>query len=487
MPSSSRSPRLIALFVALGLLASACGGERPTIEEGGASREVTAEDESPTTTGAPASEPVTLRLGVGGPWTGDPADAGPTVVANRVIAGLLHEGLTAVDGNGAIVPGLAERWFVSDDRLQWTFVLPEGLTDNLGGVLTARDVKASLERLAERGPADQQVVALRAIDGWEAFVAGSSGGAAGIAAADDSTLVITLTTPFEPLGAVLADPAFGITGTTDDGAVRTTGAYRYGGDDTLVAVDPDSGVPTVELVSTNGNGGALLASGAVDWAVLLPRDTNDMVPGDVIRQPLGLQTGIVVRLPDGDERGAVLSALNGTELALELSNSSVAISPGVAGSDDDLPSTVTVHLPEGPLGALAPELERQLERAGAQPEILVVAPDVFAAAVLDGTAQVFPMAVAGSGFARSTIAGGWPGGLDDVFGTADEARSELLASLWAEQDPAQRTLLITAAEERLREERLWLPVANAEVRIGLSAEMAPLRVLADGTLDLSGF
>lgn len=487
MPCSFRLPRLLAAIVALGLLVSACGGERPTIEEGGASREVTVDDENPTTTRAPESEPVTVRLGVGDTWTGDPADAGPTAVANRVIAGLLHEGLTAVDGNGAIVPGLAERWFVSDDRLQWTFVLPEGLTDNLGATLTARDIKASLERLAARGPADQQVVALRAVDGWDAFVAGSSGGAAGIAAADDSTLVITLTTPFEPLGAVLADPAFGVTGTTDEGDVRTTGDYRYGDDGTLVAVDSDSAVPTVELVSTNGNGGALLASGDVDWAVLLPRDTNDMVPGDVIRQPLEVQTGIVVRLPDAGQRGAVLSALNGTELALELTNASVAISPGVAGSAADLPPAVTVHLPEGPLAALAGELSSQLERAGTEPEILVIAPDAFATAVLDGTAQIFPMVMAGSGFARSTIAGGWPGGPDDVFGTADDARAALLEALWAEPDPAQRTLLITAAESRLREERLWLPVANAEVRIGLSAEMAPLRVLADGTLDLSGF
>lgn len=488
MPSSSRLPRLLAAFVALGLLATACGGERPTLEEGGASREVTVDDDSPTTTRSESTVPLNLRLGVGDTWTGDPADAGPTTVANRVIAGLLHESLTAVDAGGAIVPGLAERWFVSDDRLQWTFVLPLGLTDNLGEPLTARDVKASIERLAERGPSDQQVVALRAVEGWDAFVAGRSGGASGIAAADDSTLVVTLSTPFEPLGALLAEPAFGVTGLADDGTVRTTGDYRYGDDDTLVAVDPDSDVPTIELVSVDGNGAALLASGAVDWTVLAPRDTDDLVPGDVIRQPLELQTGIVVRLADVDERGAVLNALNGTELALELTNVSVAVSPGVDGSLADLPATVTVHVPEGPLTDLGPELEAQLERAGAEADIVVLAPDAFAAAVLDGTAQIFPMVMAGSGFSRSAaVAGAWPGGPDDVFGTTDEARSELLAALWAEQDPTQRILLITAAEARLRDDRLWLPVANAEVRIGLSAAMAPLRVLPDGTLDLSGF
>ena len=34
---------------------------------------------------------------------------------------------------------------------------------------------------------------------------------------------------------------------------------------------------------------------------------------------------------------------------------------------------------------------------------------------------------------------------------------------------------------------LWLPLANAEVRVGLGANMGPVRILPDGTLDLSGF
>lgn len=488
MPFVPRFPRLIAALAALGLVAGACAGERPSVEESGASREVTTAQDETTTTAAPDAEPLTLRLAVSGDWQGDPGDAGPTSVANRVIAGLLHEGLTSVDAIGAIEPGLAERWFVSDDRLQWTFVLPAGLTDNLGAPLTARDVKASLEALAARGAADQVVAALSPIAGWDAFVAGESGGASGLAATDDTTLVISLATPFEPLPAVLADPAYGITGRTADGAPRTTGAYRYGDDGMLVAVDPAAGVPEIELVPVDGNGGALLAAGRVDWAVLSPRDVDDAVPGSIIRQPLELRTGIVVRLADADQRGAVLGALNGAELALDLANATVAVSPGVVGSSDDLPGALTVHVPEGPLAALAPELDAQLSDAGVEVETVVVDAATFAAAVLDGSATVFPMVMAGSGFARSTgIAASAPGGPDDVFGLDDDARADIVASLWAEPDPAQRALLLQTAEERLRAERLWLPVANAEVRIGLAESMTPLRVFADGTLDLWGF
>ncbi|MEO0494251.1 MAG: ABC transporter substrate-binding protein [Actinomycetota bacterium] len=488
MPLRVRSPRLILGFAALALLTSACSGARPTLEESSAAREVTSADE-PITTGVPVVDDTrTLRLAVGDDWLGDPADAVPTAVALRVVAGLLHEGLTAIEADGSVVPALAERWFVSDDRLQWTFVLPEGSTDNLGSPLTARDVKASLERLAERGPADQAVTALHPISGWDAFVAGESGGAAGLAATDDTTLVITLDLPFEPLGAVLADPAFGITGTTADGAVRTTGAYRYESDTLLVSADPDAAIGAVELVRVDGNGGALLAADRVDWAVLGPRDTSETVAGSVIRQPLDLRTGIVVRLAEVDQRAAVLSVLNGAELALDLPNATVAVTAAVNGSVDALPSRLIVHLPEGPLAGLATELEAQLVDAGVEADVRILDAAGFAAAVAAGEAVVFPMVVAGSGFTRSTgVAASAPGGPDDVFGIDADERGRLVEELWAERDPVQRELVLRTLEEQLRAEHVWLPLANAEVRIGLGADLVALRTAPDGTLDLRGF
>ena len=46
-----------------------------------------------------------------------------------------------------IIPDLAERWEISDDRLTYTFYLREGVVFHNGAPLTSRDVKVSLERI----------------------------------------------------------------------------------------------------------------------------------------------------------------------------------------------------------------------------------------------------------------------------------------------------------------------------------------------------
>lgn len=470
------------------MAAAACAGDRPTLEESGASREVEA---AVPTTAAPAADGtggLTLRLAVGSGWSVDPADASPTAVVDRVIAGLLFEGLTRVDRGGTVQPALAERWFVSDDRLRWTFVLPDGLTDNQGLSITARDVKASIERLAGRGPADQSVVQLGAISGWDAFVAGSSGGAAGITAADDRTLVIRLDAPFEPLAAVLAEPAFGFWALASDSSVRTTGAFTLGAEDELIAVDPEAAVSRIELVVAEQSVEALLADGVVDWGVLAASEDGASVPGAVLRQPLDLRSGLVVRLPDAAARHALLGVLNSAELALELDHVTVAVAPTVDARPEALPGSVTVHLPSGPLASIEAELERQLDAAGVDATFSVLEATEFAAAVASGEASVFPMVMAGSGFRRSVgVSGALPGGVDDLFGADDPARSELVADILASADPDDRSVLVDALEQELADDHLWLPLGNLEVRIGLSERMGELRVLPDGTFDLSGF
>lgn len=469
------------------LVAGACAGDRPTLEEPGASREV--EEAAPSTSGPPAEgDGSTIRLAVGSGWSADPGDAGPGAATDRVIAALLYEGLTRIDRSGTAQPALAERWFVSDDRLVWTFVLPEGLTDNHGLAVTARDVKASLEQLAARGAADQSVVQLSPITGWGAFAAGSSGGATGITAADQQTLVIELDHPFEPLAEVLAQPAFGVTGLAADGTTRTTGAYTFGDTDELIAVDPVAPVARIELVSAEQSVEMLLADGMVDWGVLDAADDGTTVPGPVLRQPLDLRSGLVVRLDDPVERQAVLGALNGTELALELEDITVAIAPVVEPLPESLPAALTVHVPEGPLAMLAPELERQLQAMGVEPTVVLLPSADFADAVASGEAEVFPMVMAGSGFARSAgVAASFPGGVDDVFGLEGSVRAELVRDIFDTTDVDERRVLIEALDQELHRQHVWLPLGNTEVRAGLGAEMGALRVLPDGTFDLSGF
>ena len=59
----------------------------------------------------------------------------------------LYEALTAVDGDGAIQPLLAESWEVSDDALTYTFTLKDGITFQDGSPVQARDVVYSVDRL----------------------------------------------------------------------------------------------------------------------------------------------------------------------------------------------------------------------------------------------------------------------------------------------------------------------------------------------------
>ena len=161
----ARSRPLSACLLAL-VLAASCSAERATLGDPSASRAVEAgADGAPSTTSTAPALIDTVRLAIGADWSGDPADAGPPSASTRVVAGLLHEGLTSLEADGSVVPGLAERWFVSEDRRQWTFVLSPDLTDGLGNPLTARDVKASFEAIGDRGPADPAVADLWPIDG----------------------------------------------------------------------------------------------------------------------------------------------------------------------------------------------------------------------------------------------------------------------------------------------------------------------------------
>ena len=80
-----------------------------------------------------------------------------------------------------------------------------------------------------------------------------------------------------------------------------------------------------------------------------------------------------------------------------------------------------------------------------------------------------------------------PDGIGDVFGVASPERSDLVAAVLSERDPASRSVLITALRERLLAEHLLLPVATFEVLVGLGPGMDRLVTLSDGTLDFSGF
>ena len=89
------------------------------------------------------------RLGV------DP-DEVPVVTRDAVTYANIFEGLTRFASDGSIIPGLAESWEISDDGLEYTFKLAEGVKFHDGTDFDAEDVKFSLDRARAEDSANAQ-------------------------------------------------------------------------------------------------------------------------------------------------------------------------------------------------------------------------------------------------------------------------------------------------------------------------------------------
>src|SRR5438067_8319722 len=79
-------------------------------------------------TGCGQRRPEAVAVSVIGPQPRlrDPAAAGPVTAGDTVLMANVARGLVMFDAGGDIVPGLAERWNVSEDGLSYTFRLEAG-------------------------------------------------------------------------------------------------------------------------------------------------------------------------------------------------------------------------------------------------------------------------------------------------------------------------------------------------------------------------
>ncbi|MBX2878385.1 MAG: hypothetical protein KTR32_00555 [Granulosicoccus sp.] len=64
-----------------------------------------------------------------------------------IVQSTVYEGLTAIQQDLSVAPGLASSWTVSDDSLTYTFSLPAGVTFHDGSTMDAEDVAASIRRV----------------------------------------------------------------------------------------------------------------------------------------------------------------------------------------------------------------------------------------------------------------------------------------------------------------------------------------------------
>lgn len=71
--------------------------------------------------------------------------------ANREVLFNVYEGLVKPDADGDLVPAVAERYEISNDRLTYTFYLRSGVKFHDGSAVTARDVIWSIDKAASSG------------------------------------------------------------------------------------------------------------------------------------------------------------------------------------------------------------------------------------------------------------------------------------------------------------------------------------------------
>lgn len=134
-----------------------------------------------------ASEPPTL----------DPAQA--TDQVSFTVINAIYEGLTIIDENGNVQPGIAEKWDVSEDGKTYTFTIRSDAKWNNGDPITAHDFEFSWKRALDPKlvpKPSQYAYQMYYIEGAEAYNTGSgSVDDVKIKATDDHTLVVTLNAP----------------------------------------------------------------------------------------------------------------------------------------------------------------------------------------------------------------------------------------------------------------------------------------------------
>jgi peptide/nickel transport system substrate-binding protein len=108
----------------------------------------------------------------------------------------LYDTLTAFDVDGNIVPNLAKSWEISDDGLEVTFTLQEGVTFHDGTPFNAEAVKFTFDRFIDDATGNPSKASIGPLTGTEAV--------------DEMTAKMTFSAPFAPLLSFLTDPFAGI-------------------------------------------------------------------------------------------------------------------------------------------------------------------------------------------------------------------------------------------------------------------------------------
>lgn len=113
------------------------------------------------------------------------------------------------DGNSKIVPSLAESWDISDDGLEYTFHLRQGVKFHNGNDFTAEDVAYTFHRmLTVEGGVNTEFI--DQIKGADELLTGETDTLEGVEVVDDYTIKVTLKEPFAGFLASISSPGVSI-------------------------------------------------------------------------------------------------------------------------------------------------------------------------------------------------------------------------------------------------------------------------------------
>jgi peptide/nickel transport system substrate-binding protein len=143
----------------------------------------------------------------------DPRSLDPalsTDVPTGRAVGYVFDGLTLFTPDAKLQPGLAERWDVSPDGMTYTFHLRRGVKFHDGTPFVARQILRSWQRVLDPAVRGGRGWPLYPIRGAKDYLEGRAPTITGLAATNDSTLVVTLSEPFAIFPKLLAMPVTSI-------------------------------------------------------------------------------------------------------------------------------------------------------------------------------------------------------------------------------------------------------------------------------------
>lgn len=146
-------------------------------------------------------------------WSSDPRSLDPalsTDVPTGEAVALLFDNLTRFDPDGHLVPGVATRWWPSDNGSTWSFRLRPRVTFHDGRPMTAAVIQASFLRALRAGRTGGRVWPLLPIDGAAAVADSGAATLRGLSVVDDSTIAFRLTEPLNIFPKLLAMPVAAI-------------------------------------------------------------------------------------------------------------------------------------------------------------------------------------------------------------------------------------------------------------------------------------